>query len=103
MPDRWRETAAIQLLGAASVVIRTMTAGPQAIAHGDVWILHTYNVTLRLKERISITEVQASDAGQAKKLVEAQCGKDVTVLSTKGVQQRSSLEPGTPYLVRPLY
>jgi flagellar biosynthesis GTPase FlhF len=37
---------------------------------------------------VSTTQVQASDASQAKKLVEAQYGKDVTVLSTKRLQKK---------------
>jgi len=57
-----------------------------AVAQADVRILHTYEVKFRLKGRISVTEVQASDAGQAKKLVETQYGKEITVLSTKRVQ-----------------
>ena len=50
---------------------------------GEAWILHTYEVRFRLEGKISVTQVQASDAGQAKKLVQAQFGPKVTVLSTK--------------------
>jgi hypothetical protein len=38
-----------------------------------------------LDGRVSTTRVQASDAGQAKKLVQAQFGPNVTVLSVKRV------------------
>ena len=47
------------------------------------WIQHTYEGKFRLKSIVSTTQVQANDASQAKKLVEAQYGKQVTVLSTK--------------------
>lgn len=50
---------------------------------GEAWILHTYEVKFRLEGKISVTQVQASDAGQAKKLVQAQFGPKATVLSTK--------------------
>lgn len=48
-------------------------------------VLHTYEVRFRLDGRLSTTRVQANDAGQAKKLVKAQYGDKVTVLSTKRV------------------
>jgi hypothetical protein len=46
---------------------------------------HTYEARIRLDGRVSTTRVQASDAGQAKKLVQAQYGPKVTVLSVKRV------------------
>lgn len=46
---------------------------------------HTYEARIRLDGRVSTTRVQASDAGQAKKLVQAQFGPNVTVLSVKRV------------------
>ena len=49
---------------------------------GETWTLHTYEVRFRLEGKISVTQVQASDAGQARKLVQAQFGPRVTVLST---------------------
>lgn len=48
-------------------------------------VLHTYEVRFRLNGRVSTTRVQASDAGHAKQLVQAQYGDAVTVLSTKRV------------------
>jgi hypothetical protein len=48
-------------------------------------VLHTYEVRFRLDGRVTTTRVQANDAGQAKKLVQAQYGDRVTVLSTKRV------------------
>lgn len=48
-------------------------------------VLHTYEVRFRLDGRVSTTQVQANDAGQAKKLVKAQYGDKVTVLSAKRV------------------
>lgn len=44
---------------------------------------HTYEVKIRLGGKVSTTQVQASDAGHAKKLVQAQYGPSVTVLSVK--------------------
>ena len=48
-------------------------------------VLHTYEVKFRLDSRVSTTQVQANDAGHAKKLVQAQYGPKVTVLSVKKV------------------
>ena len=50
-----------------------------------VMAAHTYEARIRLDGRVSTTRVQASDAGQAKKLVQAQFGPKVTVLSVKRV------------------
>jgi hypothetical protein len=60
---------------------------PQGAAHrGHVAMAaHTYEARIRLDGRVSTTRVQASDAGQAKKLVQAQFGPKVTVLSVKRV------------------
>jgi len=46
---------------------------------------HTYEVKIRLDGKVSTTQVQASDAGHAKKLVQAQYGSKVTVLGVKRV------------------
>jgi hypothetical protein len=43
----------------------------------------TYEVKFRVKGIVSTTTVQARDAGQAKKLVQAQYGGEATVLSVK--------------------
>ena len=59
-----------------------------AAAQETTWIQHTYEVRFRLKSIVSTTQVQANDAGQAKKLVEAQYGKDVAVLSTKRLNKK---------------
>lgn len=56
-------------------------ASPQ----GNVFVLHTYEARIRLKGNVSTTTVQASSAGQAKKLVQAQFGPEVTVLSVKRI------------------
>jgi hypothetical protein len=50
-----------------------------------VLVLHTYEAWIRLNGKVSTTQVKASDAGQAKKLVQAQFGPSVTVLSVKKV------------------
>jgi len=56
---------------------------PHAAAQEEVWVQHTYEVKFRLQGIVSTTQVQANDAAQAKKLAEAQYGKEITVLSTK--------------------
>jgi len=48
-------------------------------------VLHTYEARIRLNGVVSTTHVQAKDSGQAKKLVQAQYGSSVTVLSVKRV------------------
>jgi hypothetical protein len=53
----------------------------RVVAHA----LHTYEVRIRLDGKVSTTQVRASDAGHAKKLVQAQYGPSVTVLSVKKV------------------
>jgi hypothetical protein len=45
--------------------------------------MYTFEVKIRLGGRVSKTQVQASDAGHATKLVKAQYGNSVTVLQTK--------------------
>jgi len=47
-------------------------------------VTHTYEARIRLNGKVSTTQVQASDAGQAKKLVQAQF-PTATVLSVKKV------------------
>lgn len=58
-----------------------VVASPQ----GTALVLHTYEARIRLNGKVSTTRVQASDAGQAKKLVQAQFGPRVTVLSVKRI------------------
>lgn len=55
--------------------------GPPATA----FVNHTYEARIRLAGKVSTTRVQASDAGHARKLVQAQFGPKVTVLSVKKV------------------
>ena len=50
-----------------------------------VAINHTYEAKIRLNGKVSTTQVQASDGGHAKKLVQAQFGPSVIVLSVKRV------------------
>jgi hypothetical protein len=47
-------------------------------------VLHTYEARIRFEEKVTTTQVKASDAGQAKKLVQSQFPK-ATVLSVKKV------------------
>jgi hypothetical protein len=58
----------------------------EATAQEETWVQHTYEVKFRLKGIVSTTQVQANDSAQAKKLAEAQYGKEITVLSTKKVK-----------------
>jgi len=47
-------------------------------------VTHTYEARIRLNGKVSTTRIQASDAGQAKKLVQSQF-PTATVLSVKKV------------------
>jgi hypothetical protein len=47
-------------------------------------VLHTYEARIRFEGKVTTTQVKASDAGQAKKLVQQQFPK-ATVLSVKKV------------------
>ena len=73
------------LLGILGVVSPETGTGGNAAAVSPVAVNHTYEVRVRLNGKVSTTQVQASDAGQAKKLVQAQFGPSVTVLSVKKV------------------
>jgi hypothetical protein len=55
-----------------------------AFSPGVVAVNHTYEARIRLNGKVSTTQVQASDAGQAKKLVQQQF-PGATVLSVKKV------------------
>ena len=47
--------------------------------------MHTYEARIRLNGNVTTTTVKANSAGQAKKLVQAQFGPEVTVLSVKRI------------------
>lgn len=70
------------LIALAAVPDSTATAKTPIVAAAA---LHTYEVKFRLDGKVSTTQVKASDAGHAKKLVQAQYGPNVTVLSVKKV------------------
>ena len=72
------------LLGVLGVVSPENGNGAETFAVSAM-VLHTYECKLRVDGRITTTQVKASDAGQAKKLVQAQFGPSVTVLSVKRV------------------
>ena len=57
--------------------------------------LHAYEARIRLDGKVSTTRVEASDAGHAKRLVQAQYGDRVTVLSVKRLNDRRQ-DPGSP-------
>jgi len=71
----------------AALLLGTTLSIPSASAAspGIIAISHTYEAKIRLNGKVSRTQIQASDAGQAKKLVQAQFGPSVTVLSVKKV------------------
>lgn len=50
----------------------------------SAFVNHTFEARIRLNGKVSTTRVQASDAGQAKKLVQSQF-PNATVLSVKKV------------------
>jgi len=52
---------------------------------GEESVTHTYEAKIRRNGKVTTTQVQASDAGSAKKMVIAQFGSGVTVLSVKRV------------------
>jgi len=47
--------------------------------------MHTYEARIRLNGNVTTTTVKANSAGQAKQLVQAQFGPEVTVLSVKRI------------------
>jgi hypothetical protein len=72
---------------AAALILGLMLCGSTTFAApipGVVAINHTYEARIRLNGKVSTTQVQASDAGQAKKLVQQQF-PGATVLSVKKV------------------
>lgn len=54
-------------------------------AHCPRAITHTYEVRIRISGTVSKVRVEAHDAGHAKKLVRAQYGPKVAILSTKRI------------------
>jgi len=78
---RYRLMLALLVFSAMTVLAGSVPATPSPIAMAN----HTYEAKIRLDGKVSTTQVQASDAGHAKKLVQAQYGSKVTVLSVKRV------------------
>ena len=74
-------TAVLVTLCLAAVLPNNVLASPAITALAT----HTYEVKIRLDGKVSTTQVQASDAGHAKKLVQAQYGPKVTVLGVKKI------------------
>lgn len=64
-----------------SVTVPAVSVGQ---APGVVAVNHTYEARIRLNGKVSTTRIQASDAGQARKLVQSQF-PNATVLSVKKV------------------
>ena len=78
---RYRLMLALLVFSAMTVLAGSAPAASSPIAKAN----HTYEAKIRLDGKVSTTQVQASDAGHAKKLVQAQYGPKVTVLSVKRV------------------
>ena len=78
----------MRCLAVAMLLLFSFSTSPIAFAacQEETWVQHTYEVKFRLKGIVSTTQVQANASAQAKKLAEAQYGKDITVLSTKKVK-----------------
>lgn len=76
------KTIMLLLIGAFSG--ETGAGGAVAAITESALVLHTYEARIRLDGKVSTTQVKASDAGQAKKLVQQQFPK-ATVLSVKKV------------------
>lgn len=75
----------VRMLLALLIATAAITTAKADAAPGVVAIDHTYEVRIRLNGRVSTVRVQASSAGHAKQLVQAQYGDKVTVLGTKKV------------------
>ena len=72
---------------AAAILAFALTApasGPPPAVPSTALVTHTYEARIRLAGKVSTTQVQASDAGHAKKLVQAQF-PPATVLSVKKI------------------
>ena len=82
--------ASLMLVAGLGVPWPTVVPGEMRTVASTVarLVLHTYEARIRLGGRVSTTRVQASDAGHAKRLVRAQYGEKVTVLSVKRVDDR---------------
>jgi hypothetical protein len=78
---RYRLMLALLVFSAMTVFTGSVPAAPSPIAMAN----HTYEAKIRLDGKVSTTQVQASDAGHAKMLVQAQYGPKVIVLSVKRV------------------
>lgn len=78
---RYRFIPVVLLASSLAVFPSSVQAAPASMAKAN----HTYEAKIRLDGKVSTTQVQASDAGHAKKLVQAQYGSKVTVLSVKRV------------------
>lgn len=74
------------MLSAAILALALSASAPPAppASQPTALVTHTYEARIRLNGKVSTTQVQASDAGQAKKLVQSQF-PNATVLSVKKV------------------
>jgi hypothetical protein len=76
------------LLAVVFLTVLSATNSPRSAGASPdpavVAVLHTYEARIRFEGKVSTTQVRASDAGQAKKLVQQQFPK-ATVLSVKRV------------------
>jgi hypothetical protein len=75
------------MLSAAILTLALAVSTPPVLpaSQSIALVNHTYEARIRLNGKVSTTQVQASDAGHAKKFVQAQFGPTVAVLSVKKV------------------
>ena len=71
----------VLLLACATAPLPAAAAAPEPVV---LAALHTYEARIRFEGKLSTTQVKASDAGHAKKLVQQQFPK-ATVLSVKRI------------------
>ncbi|GEM_PF-602295 len=58
---------------------------PQQVTPAPWAITHTYEARIRIAGTVSKVQVQARDAGHAKKLLRAQYGPEVAILSVQRI------------------
>ena len=73
------------MISAPTAVSSGHAAPPQQAMPAPWAITHTYEARIRIAGTVSKVQVQARDAGHAKKLLRAQYGPGVNILSVKRI------------------
>ncbi len=73
------------MISAPTAVSSSHAAPPQQAMPAPWAITHTYEARIRIAGTVSKVQVQARDAGHAKKLLRAQYGPGVAILSVKRI------------------